>query len=204
MLVVGLTGGIASGKSTVSGMFEDAGVPVVCLDELAREVVKPGSPALHDIRNTFGDKVIDKHGALDREVMAGEVFGDDEKRRRLESIIHPRVGEETQSRLRELEKKGHEIAVVDVPLLYEIRWERKCDLVVVVYVPAEIQEMRLIERDAMSPADARSRLQAQMPIEDKKKRADFLVDNCGGLDRTRDQVRKVCTELASKAELREL
>ena len=106
MLVVGLTGGIASGKSTVSRMFEQAGIPVICADELAREVVRPGSQGLAEIRRIFGDDVLDEEGKLDREAMARLVFQDRSKRKILESIIHPRVAEEQNKRLRTLEVKG--------------------------------------------------------------------------------------------------
>jgi len=199
MLVVGLTGGIASGKSTVSRMFADQGIPVICADELARDAVRPGSDALQEIRSTFGEDVLDEHGGLDRAAMARLVFQNAAKRKLLESIIHPRVAEEQQRRSRRLELEGHRIAIIDVPLLYESAWEKAFDLVIVVYVPAEVQEHRLMARDKISREDAQSRLDAQMPIEKKKKLADRVVDNTGGMKHTLDQVKSIMEELEALA-----
>jgi dephospho-CoA kinase len=199
MLVVGLTGGIASGKSTVSSMFADQGVPVICADELARDAVKPGSLALKEISRTFGEDVLDERGELDRAAMARLVFRNAAKRKLLESIIHPRVAEEQQRRLLQLDREGHQIAVIDVPLLYESGWDKAFDLVIVVYVPRNIQEQRLVERDNISPEDARSRLDAQMPIEEKKERADRVVDNTGSMEHTLDQVKEILRELKALA-----
>lgn len=200
MLIVGLTGGIASGKSTVSELFEQAGVPVLCLDELAREAVAPSAPALDDIRRIFGDEFIDGEGGLDREAMARLVFRDEGKRKLLESIIHPRLAQEVDNRIEQLERQGHRMVVADVPLLYEIKWDLTCDLVVVVYVPEQIQEKRLMERDGVPLQDARARLEAQMSIEEKKKRADYVVDNTGDIAKTRDQVLGILRELESRVE----
>ncbi|MEW6114746.1 MAG: dephospho-CoA kinase [Thermodesulfobacteriota bacterium] len=199
MLVVGLTGGIASGKSTVSRMFKDAEVPVICLDELAREVVKPGSPALEEIRNEFGDAVVDSDGRLDRNAMARLVFADPKKRKRLEAIIHPRVGQEKDRIASELERSGHDLVVVDVPLLYEVGWDQSCDVVVVVYAPGKVQEQRLRERDGLTEMDAHSRLRAQKPIDEKRDAADLVIDNSGSLDDTRAQFQEVLSRLRTMA-----
>lgn len=199
MFIVGLTGGIASGKSTVLRIFEAEGVPVICLDELARAVVRPGAPALDDIKKTFGEEFINHDGELDRDLMAGVVFRDPDKRRILESIIHPRIMQEVTSLIRALEESGHHIVVEDVPLLYEIGFDRWCDVVVVVYVPREVQERRLIERDRMTPEHARARIQAQMPIEDKKKRADYVIDNSGDPESARRQALDVLNRIRERA-----
>jgi len=198
-MVVGLTGGIASGKSTVSRMFERAGIPVICADELAREVVRRGSQGLAEIRRVFGEDVLDDEGNLNREAMAQLVFQDRSKRKILESIVHPRVAEEQSRRLRDLERQGHSIVVVDVPLLYETGLETIFDLVVVVYAPSQVQEERLVNRDGMSVEVARSRLDAQMPIDEKKRLADRLVDNRNGLEHTRQQVERIIEELRAAA-----
>jgi dephospho-CoA kinase len=199
MLVVGLTGGIASGKSTVSRSLQGAGIPVICADELAREAVKPGSPGLEEIRRLFGDEVIDTDGNLDRKAVARVVFSDDSKRKALESIIHPRVSEEKDRILSTLEGQGHSIVVVDVPLLYETDWQRQFDLVIVVYVPKALQEERLIKRDQISREEATSRIAAQMPIEKKKELADRIVDNTGDLAHTYVQVQRLVEELQAMA-----
>jgi dephospho-CoA kinase len=166
---------------------------------LAREAVRPGSQGLAEIRRVFGEGVLDDEGNLDREAMARLVFQDKPKRKILESIIHPRVEEEQNKRLAALERQGHSIAVVDIPLLYESGWECFVDLVVVVYAPRHIQGERLMNRDGMSADDARSRLDAQMPIDDKRKRADRLVDNGKTLEHTRRQVQNLIEELKEAA-----
>jgi len=203
MLVVGLTGGIAAGKTTVSRLFQDLGVPVICADELAREAVEPGAPALADIRRIFGPTVIDDAGGLDRAGMAKVVFQDPTKRKILEEIVHPRVAEAKDKRLRELQRAGHRIAMVDVPLLFESGWDRLFDLVIVVYVPASVQLERLMQRDHMRLEEARSRLDAQMPIEDKRKLGDLVVDNSGTPEETREQVRRLWEELERLARSKE-
>lgn len=195
MLVVGLTGGIASGKSTVSRMFREAGIPVICADDLAHEVVKPGSAAMDEIRRTFGDEFVDSAGALNRVAMARLVFRDKDKRNALEAIIHPRVGEERERLLREFAAQGHDIVIVDVPLLYESGWEDSFDMIVVAYVPPEIQIERLIARDSLSHDEARSRLDAQMPIDEKKTLAERVIDNTGSIEHTREQVIEIIYEL---------
>lgn len=202
MLTIGLTGGIASGKSTVSQMFEHAGIPVICLDELARYVVKPGSPALDEIRRAFGEEFVDEAGELDRAGMARIVFQDDGKRKLLESVIHPKVKEEMTRRALELEHLGHRMVVFDVPLLYEVGWEKFLDLVVVVYVPRQTQEERLMTRDAMSREEAEARLNAQLSIGEKRERADYVVDNTGSLERTREQVTSIIRDLKTREALK--
>jgi dephospho-CoA kinase len=200
MLLVGLTGGIASGKSTVSGMFADLGVPVICADELARAAVEPGSAALEEIRRAFGEEVLTEDGGLDRVAMARLVFQNEARRKLLESIIHPRVAEEQQKKLCHLEREGHRMAIIDVPLLYESGWEKGFDLVIVVYAPREIQEKRLMERDGISLDDARARLNAQMPIDEKKKLADRVIDNTLGKAHTLDQVKEILVQLKTLAQ----
>lgn len=195
MIVVGLTGGIGSGKSTVSAMLREAGVPVVCADELAKKAVEKGSPALEEIRRTFGEGVIDAEGRLDRVAMAQVVFSDSSRRKTLESIIHPRVEEEKDRIVGQLYQEGHPIVAVDVPLLFESGWESGFDLIIVVYVPREVQEKRLIHRDGISKGEARARLDAQMPIEEKKGRADRVIDNSGSVEETREQVERVLDDI---------
>ena len=195
MLVVGLTGGIASGKTTVSRMFSEAGIPVICADELARKAVQPGAPALKEIQGAFGADVLDKDGNLDRARMADLVFNNTELRRKLESIIHPRVEQEKNALLSELEKLGHGIVIVDVPLLYETGWDKRFKVVIVVYVPQDMQLSRLIFRGRNVQEEARARIRAQMDIEEKKRRSDKIVDNSGDLTNTLNQVHGIIEEL---------
>jgi dephospho-CoA kinase len=199
MLVVGLTGGISSGKTTVSKMIEQEGIPVICADELARKVVEPGSPGLDEIRRRFGDEVVDSQGRLDRAAMARLVFADSSLRKTLELIIHPRVEEERDRRIQQLARQGHAVAVVDVPLLFEAGWQDAFDLIVVVYVPREIQERRLIARDGISTEEARARLDAQMPIERKRDLADRSIDNSESMDKTRRQLERILQDVRKMA-----
>jgi dephospho-CoA kinase len=195
MLVVGLTGGIASGKSTIAKMFSDRGIPLICADELARKAVEPGSSGLKEIERVFGNQVLDREGRLDREAMAEIVFRDPSARKHLESIIHPFVASEKERIIGELEVTGHTMVLVDVPLLYESGWEKSFDLIIVVYAPRDLQACRLVQRDKLSPDQAQARLAAQMDIEDKKNRADIVIDNTGDLEHTCQQVTAVLKRL---------
>ena len=156
--VVGLTGGIASGKSTIAGFFEDLGVPVVDTDIVAREVVAPGSPALEEIHGTFGDEVIDAQGALDRRAMRNIIFDDDDKRRALEAILHPRIRTETW---RQAAAADGPYVVVVVPLLYESPMKSEMDRIVVVDCAEETQIDRLMLRDNETREQARRILATQ-------------------------------------------
>ncbi len=199
MMVVGLTGGIASGKTTVSRIFREYGVPVVCADELARKAVEPGSPGLEEVRRVFGNGVLDPQGELDRAAVAGIVFQNTQARKQLESIIHPAVSREKDRILAELESQGHKIVIVDVPLLYESSWERDFDFVVVAYAPRDVQKQRLLQRDQMSPQEAQARLDAQMDIEEKRELADWVIDNTDDLMQTRLQVKNLLSRLKELA-----
>ena len=181
-------------------MFREAGIPVICADELAHEVVKPGSAALDEIRRTFGDEFIDSEGNLNRAAMARLVFKDKNKRQDLESIIHPRVAEEQRKLIRQFAVQGHNIVVVDVPLLYESGLEDSFDMILVAYVPPEVQIQRLIARDQVTDKEARSRLDAQLPIEKKKRLAGRIIDNTGPVEHTREQVLGIIKELRALAE----
>ena len=196
-LTVGLTGGIASGKSAVSGIFRERGIPVICADELAREVVKPGSNGLKEIKATFGDSVVDPQGEINRPELARIVFSDPSKRKLLEAIIHPRVSREKERLVKEHQKKGNPIVVVDVPLLFEAGWETDFDTIILVYTPRKLQKKRLLKRDGISSDEASSRLNAQMDIESKKTLADIIIDNSGPLEQTEKQVSGIVDKLRS-------
>jgi len=179
MRVIGLTGGIASGKSTLAAELAAGGVPVVDADALARQVVAPGSPALREIAAAFGAEVIRADGALDRARLAGRVFRDPEARRRLEAITHPAVRAATTAELRLLAAAGHPLALYDVPLLYEVGLETTLDAVIVAWVPRAVQLDRLRARDGLALDEAEARLAAQLPLDEKAARADVVVDNSG-------------------------
>jgi dephospho-CoA kinase len=179
MLKVGLTGGIATGKSTVTAILRARGAPVVDADALARAAVEPGTPALAEIARTFGADVLRPDGALDRKALAARVFADPEARRRLEAITHPAVRRAMREETARLAAQGHALAFYDTPLLYEVGLEAQLDAVVVVWAPRDLQRERLIRRDGLAGAAADARLAAQLPVDEKAARADFVVENAG-------------------------
>ena len=179
MRVVGLTGGIASGKSTFAAVLRARGVPVVDADALARAAVAPGAPALAEIARAFGPSAIGADGALDRKRMAALVFSDPDARRRLEAITHPAVRRAMAEETGRLAAAGHALAFYDTPLLFEVGLDGALDSVVVVWAPPAVQRARLVARDGLTPAEADVRIAAQLPIDEKAARADFVVENVG-------------------------
>jgi dephospho-CoA kinase len=200
-LLVGLTGSIATGKSTVSRMFAHLGARVIDADLLAREVVMPGQAAYARIVEEFGRQVVHEDGSLDRKALGAVVFGDTAKRKRLEEITHPAIGLRQQRILSVLDEEAFEGVVIwDAALLFEGGGAAKMDRVVVVYADPETERRRLMERDGVSDADARARIASQMPIAEKAKLADHVIDNSGPREETERQVRAVYGALL--AELR--
>lgn len=179
MRIVGLTGGIATGKSTFAAALRARGVPVVDADALSREAVEPGRPALAEIARAFGPGVLAPDGTLDRRKLGAVVFGDEGARRRLEAILHPAVRAAMAEETARLSAAGHELAFYDTPLLFEVGLDRLLDSVVVVFAPPEAQRARIVARDALPAAEADARIAAQLPIEEKARRADFVVENLG-------------------------
>ena len=191
-LLVGLTGGIATGKSTVSAMLAHLGCRVIDADQLAREVVAPGQPAHAAIVAEFGPEVLQPDGYLDRKRLGAIVFADPERRKRLEAITHPAVRQRQQRILSMLEEEEHDGLVIwDVPLLYETKGDAHVDRVVVVATDEDTELARLIARDGSGEADARARIQSQMPVAEKAKRAHYVIDNSGSRADTERQVRQV-------------
>jgi len=188
MRLIGLTGGIASGKSTVDRMLAARGAAVVDADLLAREVVEPGQPALAEIAAEFGAGVLLPGGGLDRAALGAVVFADAERRERLNAITHPRVRALMGERVAAALAGGAPLVVVDVPLLFEGGLQAQFEGVLLVWVPAELQLHRLVERDGMAEAEARARLAAQMPIDEKRALATWVIDNSGSVEDTERQV----------------
>lgn len=188
-MIIGLTGGIASGKSTVSGLLAQLGALLIDADQIAREVVLPGSPAWLEIKQTFGDDVIAEDGSLDRKKLGSLVFRDRDLRRKLEAITHPRIRSRMKERMYELnEAHPEKLIVVDIPLLYESQLQSWFEEVLLVYVPESVQLARLMQRDQLTEAEAAARLQAQMPIEEKRQLADWIINNSGTREQTKEQV----------------
>lgn len=188
-MIIGLTGGIATGKSTVSAMLAELGAAVVDADQVAREVVLPGEPALRQVAETFGQAVLNEDGTLNRKKLGEIVFADEMKRKALEAILHPAIRQVMNDRIDRLERENPgRLVVADIPLLYETGLDARYPEVLVVYVPPDVQLERLMKRDGLTEAKARERLNAQLPIDEKKKRADWVIDNSGTLEETRRQV----------------
>jgi dephospho-CoA kinase len=186
---VGLTGGIACGKSTVAGMLVRRGALSIDLDQIAREVVLPGSPVLARVVDCFGQGILNEDGSLNRKALGEIVFNDPDARKKLESITHPAIRAIMVERMAALEQAHPDrLVVVEVPLLYESGLQAMFDEVMVVYVPRDMQLARLRDREGLSPEQAEKRLNAQLPIEDKKKWADVVIDNSGTLEQTERQV----------------
>jgi dephospho-CoA kinase len=193
--LVGLTGGIASGKSTLASALRAMGAPVIDADALAREAVRRGSPALQAIARQFGSALVGPDGELDRRAMAALVFASPSERERLEAIVHPFVRGAVTAETERLAAEGHDLAFYDVPLLYERGLDREVDCVVVVHAPPALQLSRLQARDGLSRADALARLAAQMPIDEKAGRADLVVTNVGDLASLRARAAPLLADL---------
>lgn len=186
MRVIGLTGGVASGKSTVADAFSELGIEVIDTDELARDVVAPGSDGLAAVVAAFGEGVLDSHGHLDRRRLRRIVFDDDHQRERLESVLHPRIERKVDERL--ATARGPYVVLV-VPLLVEKHWQDRVDRILVVDIPAAEQIRRLRARDELDQAQAQSMLDAQTGRDRRLAAADDIIDNTGDRDALRRQVR---------------
>jgi len=198
-LLVGLTGGIATGKSTVSRMFAHLGARVLDADLLAREVVMPGQPAYLKIVEEFGQSVVQEDGTLDRKGLGAIVFAEPARRKRLEEITHPAIAARQQRILSVLEEEAFEgIVIWDVALLFETGGVVKVDRVVVVYADPETEVARLVARDGMAEADARARIASQMPVAEKAKRAHYVIDNSGDRAHSEGQVKAVYEALLAE------
>jgi dephospho-CoA kinase len=194
---IALTGGIATGKSYVAARLREAGVPIVDADVLAREVVTPGSPALAAIRRRFGPDAVRRDGTMDRIRVGQIVFKDKRARLDLEAIIHPAVIKAIQDFFNALPKRTP-FAVADIPLVFETGREKEFDAIVVVACPREMQLQRLMERNKLSKADAEKRLAAQLPIDQKVKKATYVINNAGTFEETDAQVDELIKKLGSK------
>lgn len=196
--VVGLTGGIASGKSTVARAFAELGVPVIDADELAREVVAPGSEGLTEIVSTFGEHVLLPDGSLNRKALGARVFQDADLRRKLNAITHPRIAQLSAERLASIDRRVAPYALYEAALIVESNLHRAMAALVVVGLEPAAQLDRIMQRDALSRAEARSRLDAQAPLAKKLEAADFVIDNSGALASLQPQVAEVHRSLVAR------
>lgn len=198
--VVGLTGGIASGKTTVSKMFAELGIPVIDADDLAREVVEPGTPGLQQVVEAFGEGVLDQAGRLDRKKVAELVFSDEEARKTLNAILHPRIGAAGAARIASYADHPAPYVIYEAALLVETGSYEAFQALVVVSAEESVQRLRLIARDGFSVSEANARLEAQFPLERKVAFADHVISNNGDLDGTRRQVAEVHQALVARFE----
>jgi dephospho-CoA kinase len=201
VIIAGLTGGIATGKSTVSGFLADAGARIVDADKIAQQVVKTGTRAFDDIVSFFGPRILEPGGELDRKRLGDIIFNDPVKKARLNAIVHPQVFKqvnETVSRI--ATRSPHAVVILDIPLLFETQMEIDLAEIIVVYAPERIQLTRLMARDCLDEDAALARIRSQMPIKEKRRRATMVIDNDGSLTRCRDQALAVYQHLKRRAD----
>ncbi len=193
--VVGLTGGIASGKSSVSRMLAGLGAKVVDADLLARQIVEPGRLAFRAIVRAFGPGVVAADGTLDRKALGRIVFADESKRRELNRITHGRINRAARAEIRRALAAGSPLVVYDAALIVENRWQKQLDALIVVSVPEQVQLARLMGRDGLERAAAEQRIRSQLPLAERLAVADFVIDNSGSLEQTRAQVERLWPRL---------
>ena len=195
---VGLTGGIASGKSTVANMLRELGAVIIDTDAIAREVTVPGSLALRELSDRYGPEILNEDGSLRRDAVGRIVFTDPTERKWLEKLLHPLIRERAEQLAAAAAATGHRFVFFDVPLLYETGWNAWVDEVWTVYVPVEAQRQRLQRRDGHSEPEIAARIASQWPIDEKAGRADVVIDNSGSPSQTRQQVETAWKRLAER------
>lgn len=193
--IIGLTGGIASGKSTVSALLRQAGIPVIDADQVARQVQRPGSVALDKLAAAFGPAIIAPDGSLNRQQLGQRVFDDPAARQELDRIVQPLIKDTIWQAVDNLRRQGVANVVLDVPLLFEAGYDTDCDLVVVVRVSPATELRRLMARNGYSRAAAQARIAAQLPLSVKVTKADVVIDNDGSREETRRQVAQLVEDL---------
>lgn len=190
MRVIGLTGGIAVGKSTVSEALRESGAVVIDADKVGHEAYRPGTETHAALVEAFGEQIRADDGEIDRRKLGAIVFADPEQRRRLQDIVWPRMKEMMRGQLAELSAKGTELAVIEAAVLFEAGWQDLMDEIWVVQVPEEIAMQRLMTRNGFSAQDAQSRIRAQLTNEERARHADVIIDNSGTVEDVRKQVRE--------------
>ncbi|WP_066194703.1 MULTISPECIES: dephospho-CoA kinase [Gracilibacillus] len=191
-MIIGITGNIATGKSLVSQiLMEDYHIPVIDADLVAREVVEPGEPALHEIITVFGEEMLQADGTLDRGKLGKLIFQEKESRHQLNSIVHPAIRQRMQQQKETLLQQGHATIALDIPLLFENNLTYLVDRTIVVAATESVQKKRLMERNQLSKEEAEKRMGSQMDLEKKKQLADYVIDNSGTITETKQQVAAV-------------
>lgn len=199
MVVVGLTGGICSGKSTVAAMFRRLGATVIDADQVAHELVEPDQPLFEAVASAFGREVVGADGRIDRRRLGAMVFADPKARRRLEAILHPIIIEESERRIRQAGVSGTAVCLIDAALLIESGWHARFDAVILVEASEAVRLDRLVGARGLSRDDAMLRIRSQMPQEEKRRHARYVIENEGPLEETERQVKAVWEQLCAKA-----
>lgn len=197
-LIIGLTGGIASGKSTVSSMFNDFNIPVIDADQIARDVVRPGEEAYEKIIAQFGSNILRPDRTLDRKKLGSIVFADNKRRQQLNNIVHPAIRQKMLQQRDEYVRDGKSSVVLDIPLLFESKLMHYVDKIIVVYVDENIQLKRLIDRDKLTDQEAKQRINSQLPLKEKVEQADATIDNNGTIKQTAAQLKEILTSWSVK------
>lgn len=195
MFKLGLTGGIATGKTTISNYLKSINIPVLDADEYARKVVEPGTPGLAEITNTFGEQILQPDGSLNRKLLGQIVFNDSSARQTLNDITHPRIQQMMADELHRLAEQQTPLVILDIPLLLENNNVAGADAVMVVSIPESLQLTRLMQRNNLTEKEAHARISAQMPLVEKEKLADFVIDNSGTISNMQKQVEKVIQKI---------
>ncbi|MEH7157640.1 dephospho-CoA kinase [Neobacillus drentensis] len=197
-LVIGLTGGIASGKSTVSNIFKEMNITVVDADIEARLAVMKGETAYHKIIADFGEGILMDTGEIDRQKLGSIIFNQADKRQRLNEIVHPEVRKRMNDQVEKAKQNGEEVIVLDIPLLFESKLTYMVDKTILVFVDNETQLKRLMVRNNLSVEDAEARIHSQMPLADKIKLADAVINNNGAIEETKKQLLNVLVQFGIK------
>lgn len=193
-MIIGLTGSIASGKSTISAMLKEKGYPIIDADIVARLVVEPGTSNLHEIERQFGASVINEDGTLNRDALGKLIFNDPAKRKQLNDLMHPAIRSEMLRQRDELLKSGHKTLIMDIPLLFESRLQHFVDKILVVSVTEEMQLERLMQRNSLTVEEATSRIHSQLPVSEKEKGADAVIYNNGTIAQSQQQLERILDE----------
>ncbi|MBE3554304.1 MAG: dephospho-CoA kinase [Thermicanus sp.] len=189
-MIIGLTGGIATGKSTVSALLASRGAHLIDSDQIVRLVVERGKPAYEEIVKYFGGKILLPDGQVDRKELGRIIFSNPEKRAVLEKITHPHIFREIKERIEVAKAEGKELIFLDAPLLFETGLDRQVDLTLLIDTDERIQMERLIKRDQLSREEAERRIEAQMPMEEKRKKADYILSNRGSMEELEEEVER--------------
>lgn len=190
-MIIGLTGSIASGKSTVANMLSEMGFPIIDADLVARVVVEKGTTTLETIKEVFGTQVIHEDGTLNREELGALIFSDPSKRKQLNDIMHPAIREEMLVQRQQLVQQGHPVIIMDIPLLFESRLQSFVDKILVVTVTEQKQLERLMARNGFTHEEARLRIQSQLPLSVKEEGADAVIYNNETIEETKQQLQKI-------------